>query len=102
MESIEGFIESKDKDDRLVRILGRKPSQFFEECKDYSFSEQKERHCQLYDRLNSFLTHTEEERKIIDNQIVIICRAHRAVNRKAMKRKEEIFGEIIEIETSVP
>ena len=102
LEAIEGFIESRDKDDRLVRILGKKPSQFFDECKDYSFSEQKERLCQLYDRLDSSLTHIEEERKTIDQQIEVIRRAHRAVNRKAMKRKDEIFGEMIEIETSVP
>lgn len=102
LQAVEGFIESKDKDDRFVRILGKKPSEFFEDGKYYSLADQDKRHRELYDRLNSSTCFNEEERKAIDQQIEAIRRAHRVVNRKAMNRTEEIFNEKIEIETSIP
>lgn len=102
LQAIESFIESKDKDDRLVRILGKKPSEFFDEEKDYSFAEQKKRHQELYVLLDSKLTFDEEERKTIEQEINIIRRAHVVLNKKALKRSGEIFDEKIEIETSVP
>lgn len=102
LQAIEGFIESKDKDDRLVRILGKKPSEFFDEGKDYNLVEQKKRHQELYDRLNCKMVYDEEERKVIDQKINAIRKAHSVVNRKAMNRTGEIFDEKIEIETSVP
>jgi hypothetical protein len=39
LQAVEGFIESKDKDDRFVRILGKKPSEFFEDGKYYSLGD---------------------------------------------------------------
>ena len=102
LQAIESFIESKDKDERLAGIIGMKPSIFFDDEKDYSLADQKVKHDVLYNRLNSKLTYNEEERKIIDQQIEALRRAHRIVNLKATKRMNEIFNEKIEIETSVP
>lgn len=102
LHAVELFIESKDKDDRLVRILGKKPSELFAEGREYSLADQKERQRELYDRLNSSMCYNEEERKAIDQQIEAIRRSHRVVNRKAMNRIDEIFNEKIEIETSIP
>ena len=102
LQAVEDFIESKDKDNRIVRILGMKPSVFFDEEKYYCFAEQKKRHRDLYDQLNSSLSYDEKERKAIEQQIQVIRRAHRMINRKVMNRSNEIFDEIIEIETSVP
>lgn len=102
LQAIEGFIESKDKDNRIVRILGMKPSVFFDKEKYYCFAEQKKRHRDLYDQLNSSLSYNEKERKAIEQQIQVIRRAHRMINLKVMNRSNEIFDEIIEIETSVP
>ena len=102
LESVESFIGFKDKDDRLVRILGKKPSEYFEEDDGYCFAEQKQRHHGVYDRLNSNMYHDEEDRKEIDKMIESICRAHRVVKRKTINRSVEIFEEKIDIETSVP
>ena len=102
LQAIEGFIESKDKDNRIVRIHGMKPSVFFDKEKYYCFAEQKKRHRDLYDQLNSSLSYNEKERKAIEQQIQVIRRAHRMINLKVMNRSNEIFDEIIEIETSVP
>ena len=101
LQAIESFLEAKDKDDRLVRILGKKPSEYFDE-ENYSFEEQKKRHGELYKRLDSELQYDEEERKVIDHLIETIRSAHRSVNRKAMRRIDEILDEKIEIETSIP
>ena len=102
LQAIEGFIESKDKDERLIKILGKKPSEFFDEEKDYCFTDQKKLQEELYDRLNSSLEFNEEERKTIDQQIAAIRRAHSVVNRKAVRRRDELFNEKLEIETSIP
>ena len=66
LQAIESYIGLKDNDERLARILGKKPSQFFDEDKNYDFMEQKKRHDKLYERLDSKLTFDEEERKAID------------------------------------
>ena len=54
------------------------------------------------DKLDSSLQFNEEERKTIDQQIAVIRRAHSVVNRKAMRRIDELFNEKLEIETSIP
>ena len=102
LQSIESFIEAKDKDVRLVRILGKKPSEFFNEENGYSFAEQNERHRQLYKQLDCKMVFDEEERKTIDQEIYTIQRTHRVLNKKALSRSDEIFYEKIDIETSVP
>ena len=102
LEAIENFIGSKDKDGRLVGIIGKKPSEYFDEEKKYSFSEQEKRHQQLYDLVDSTIQYNEEERKAIDQLVGEIRRAHSALNKKAIDRENEIFEEKIEIETSVP
>lgn len=102
LQAIESFIGAKDKDERLVQILGKRPSEFFDTEKSYCFSEQKKRHTNLYNRLNAKLSFDEEERKIIDQEINIVRRAHSVLNKKALNRSDEIFDEKIEIETSVP
>lgn len=102
LHAIESFIGLKDNDERLARILGKKPAQFFDEEKNYSFVDQEKRHDELYAHFDSKLTFDEEERKAIDKKIEVIRRAHQVVNRKAWNRSYEIFDEKIDIETSVP
>lgn len=101
LQAIESFIKSKDKDNRLVRILGKKPSEYFDE-EDYNLAEQMNRHAELYERLTPGLSYSEEERREIDQLIETIRRGHRRVNRKAVNRTNEILDEKIEIETSIP
>ncbi len=102
LQEIEDFIGMKNKNANLVRILGKKPSDFFDEEENYSFSEQNKRYDDLYECINSSLVYDEEKRKTIDQQIEAIRRAHSIVNRKALNRSNEISNEKIEIETSVP
>ena len=102
LQAVDSFIGSRDNDERLVRILGKKPSDLFDQEKEYCFLEQEKRHGRLYDLLDSKVTFDEEARKEIEQQIGVIRRAHTVVNRKALNRKNEIFDKKIEIETSVP
>lgn len=66
LQAIESFIKSKDKDNRLVRILGKKPSEYFDE-EDYNLTEQMNRHDELYERLTSGSSYNEEERRELIN-----------------------------------
>jgi len=102
LQAIESFIGAKDKDERLVRILGKKPSEFFDMEKNYCFAEQKKRHDELYNHLSCKTIFDEEERKTIDQEINAIRKAHSVLNKIILNRSNEIFDEKIEIETSVP
>lgn len=102
LEAIEAYIGFKDSDARLNRILKKKPSDFFDDGENYDYAEQKRRHKKLYERFDSTINHDEAEREKIDQEIGTICRAHRILNRKVLKRTGEVFEEKIEIETSIP
>ena len=102
MESIESYIEHRDKNGRLVRILGRKPSEFFERETSYNFNEQKQRHKELYDLLEFTTDQDDKWRKTVDDKINEIRKVHRDLNRGAFNLIGELNEKKIEIETSVP
>lgn len=102
MESIESYVGYNDKNQRLLRILGKKPSVLFEEETNYHYGEQTQRHKELYNILNSEAEQNDQWRKAIDDKINEIRRAHRELNRIAGNLIRDLDEQRVEIETSVP
>ncbi len=102
MQSIESCLSQMDNKIRLARVLGKKPSMLFEDGEDYSFAEQKKRHDELIDFLDSTMVYDEKTRKKIDEMINPIRRAHRVLIRQVMNLIAELEEQKVEIETSVP
>lgn len=102
MQSVEAYIKHMDSNDRIYRILEKKPSTLFEDGLDYSFTEQMERHEALISFLDLTMVYDEETRKKVDEMINPIRRAHRMLIRQVMNLIAELEEQKVEIETSVP
>lgn len=102
MYALDTFIEQEDNNARLIRILGKKPSELFKDAIDYDLKEANQRHKEFAELIDSTIRYDENIRKEIDEKINIIRRVHHNLNHETFILLGMLDEQKIEIETSIP
>ena len=101
LQNMETFITSKDSDERIHEILGKKPSDYLSSIDKYDLSEQNHKYENLFSILDSETNIDISKRKEIDELIRAIRNQHRIICKIASSETSKSDDAMIEVERAI-